>query len=131
MTTQRLAFPTAIAFILGLMLPSDALAHGGGLNSEGCHNNRRTGDYHCHRSPSPAYRDHAPVRRSYSARAAFRRSVPCPATGRVSGSCPGWEVDHIIPLACAGPDHPRNMQWLTREENRRKGDLGCSRLSAS
>jgi hypothetical protein len=25
-------------------------AHGGGLNSEGCHNNRKTGDYHCHRN---------------------------------------------------------------------------------
>jgi hypothetical protein len=28
-----------------------AHAHGGGLNSEGCHNNRKTGDYHCHRPP--------------------------------------------------------------------------------
>jgi len=28
-----------------------ALAHGGGLNAEGCHNNRKTGDYHCHRAP--------------------------------------------------------------------------------
>ena len=26
-----------------------ARAHGGGLNKEGCHNNRQTGDYHCHR----------------------------------------------------------------------------------
>ena len=25
-----------------------AVAHPGGLNSEGCHNNRKTGDYHCH-----------------------------------------------------------------------------------
>ena len=23
-------------------------AHGGGLNAEGCHHNRSTGDYHCH-----------------------------------------------------------------------------------
>ena len=30
-----------------------AFAHGGGLNAEGCHNNRKTGDYHCHRSSSP------------------------------------------------------------------------------
>lgn len=30
-----------------------ALAHPGGLNAEGCHNNRKTGDYHCHRAPSP------------------------------------------------------------------------------
>lgn len=29
-----------------------ASAHGGGLNAEGCHNNRKTGDYHCHRAPT-------------------------------------------------------------------------------
>ena len=28
---------------------SPAEAHPGGLNAEGCHNNRKTGDYHCHR----------------------------------------------------------------------------------
>lgn len=26
-----------------------AAAHPGGLNSEGCHNNRKTNGYHCHR----------------------------------------------------------------------------------
>ena len=26
-----------------------AFAHGGGLNKDGCHTNRKTGDYHCHR----------------------------------------------------------------------------------
>jgi len=31
------------------MLASVANAHGGGLNKDGCHNNRKTGDYHCHR----------------------------------------------------------------------------------
>lgn len=29
-----------------------ALAHPGGLNAEGCHTNRTTGEYHCHRAPS-------------------------------------------------------------------------------
>ncbi len=28
-----------------------AAAHGGGLNAQGCHNDRRNGGYHCHRSP--------------------------------------------------------------------------------
>lgn len=32
---------------------SPAAAHPGGLNAEGCHNNRRTGDYHCHRNNTP------------------------------------------------------------------------------
>lgn len=26
-----------------------SLAHGGGLNAQGCHNDRRNGGYHCHR----------------------------------------------------------------------------------
>ncbi len=30
------------------------LAHSGGLNAEGCHNDRKNGGYHCHRGPSPA-----------------------------------------------------------------------------
>ncbi len=28
-------------------------AHGGGLNKDGCHNDRKNGGYHCHRSPTP------------------------------------------------------------------------------
>ena len=32
-----------------LLCHLEAAAHGGGLNKEGCHNNRKTGDYHCHR----------------------------------------------------------------------------------
>jgi hypothetical protein len=37
-------------FLLPFGLP--AAAHPGGLNSEGCHNNRKTGGYHCHRGSS-------------------------------------------------------------------------------
>jgi hypothetical protein len=42
-----------VSFVLlsvGLMAASEAFAHGGGLNAQGCHNNRKTGDYHCHRT---------------------------------------------------------------------------------
>ena len=35
-----------------LLLINLAFAHSGGLNSEGCHNNKKTGEYHCHRSNS-------------------------------------------------------------------------------
>ncbi|WP_371133041.1 excalibur calcium-binding domain-containing protein [Hydrogenophaga sp.] len=40
----------ASTILLTLALPGAAWSHGGGLNAEGCHNNRKTGDYHCHRS---------------------------------------------------------------------------------
>ena len=35
-------------------VPSRVAAHPGGLNSEGCHTNRKIGEYHCHRSGTPA-----------------------------------------------------------------------------
>ncbi len=41
----------------------------------------------------------------------------------------GFEVDHIIPLSIGGRHHISNLQYLTKEENRKKGtkidtDLG-------
>ena len=41
---------TIAALALAAFAPAPVLAHSGGLNAEGCHNNRKTGDYHCHRS---------------------------------------------------------------------------------
>lgn len=39
--------------LLTIVFVDFAVAHGGRLNSQGCHNNRKTGGYHCHRgSPS-------------------------------------------------------------------------------
>ena len=46
-------FALTVAALLSLNLPSrPAQAHPGGLNAEGCHNNRKTGGYHCHRGNS-------------------------------------------------------------------------------
>ena len=41
----------ALGVMFGLMLPlQQATAHGGGLDSSGCHNETATGGYHCHRN---------------------------------------------------------------------------------
>lgn len=48
----------ALLAVAGLFVIADvpqAAAHPGGLNAQGCHNNRQTGEYHCHRAqPAPA-----------------------------------------------------------------------------
>lgn len=58
-------------------------------------------------------RDRAEVR-------AFRLEHPCPATGRTRGACPGYQVDHTIPLCAGGPDKRENMFWLSIEDHKFK-----------
>jgi hypothetical protein len=51
--------------------------------------------------------------RSEATRRAFQRQHPCPSTHLKTGSCPGWIMDHVVPLCAGGPDTPENMQWQT------------------
>lgn len=52
------------------------------------------------------------IARSKSVLREFRRLHPCPATGKSTGACPGWSLDHVVPLACGGCDAVSNLQWL-------------------
>jgi 5-methylcytosine-specific restriction endonuclease McrA len=58
--------------------------------------------------------------RNPKAVASFRKLKPCPSTRKTQGACPGYEIDHIVPLAAGGADAPHNMQWLTRQQHRAK-----------
>jgi hypothetical protein len=51
--------------------------------------------------------------RSPAAKDAFKRACPCPSTESSNGSCPGYVIDHVTPLACGGHDTPNNMAWQT------------------
>lgn len=55
-------------------------------------------------------RSRAPVR-------AFVDAVPCPSTGLTGGKCPGYVVDHVVPLCAGGADDPANMQWQARADS--------------
>lgn len=64
---------------------------------------------------------------------AFRATHPCPATGKTAGTCPGWVVDHGVPLCASGADAPWNMHWQTLAESRLKDAQEralCARLKA-
>lgn len=69
--------------------------------------------------------------RSTAVRHAFVKANPCPATDRARLPCPGYIIDHVIPLCAGGPDKPSNMQWQTvseakakdREENRQCAEI--------
>jgi hypothetical protein len=53
--------------------------------------------------------------RGHAAKAEFRKIHPCPSTHLTQGACPGWQVDHVIPLASCGCDIVENLQWLKVE----------------
>lgn len=61
--------------------------------------------------------------RSTVERHAFVKEHPCPATGRPRLPCPGYQIDHAIPLCAGGPDLRSNMQWLTIEAHKAKTKL--------
>lgn len=51
--------------------------------------------------------------RSRAAAHDFQRQHPCPATASARGPCPGYVIDHLVPLCAGGADMPSNMQWQT------------------
>ena len=76
-------------------------------------------------APAPSapaiHRDaHGRIERSGAARAAFKREHPCPATQQPVGPCPGFVIDHVVPLKRGGADAPSNMQWQTVDEAKAK-----------
>lgn len=62
----------------------------------------------------------ARIERSAAEVLAFKRHNPCPVTGLARGACPGWQVDHTVPLCAGGEDKASNMAWLTVEDHRWK-----------
>lgn len=59
---------------------------------------------------------------------AFRLLYACPVTGSRYGACPGWSVDHVIPLDCGGMDAVFNMQWLPNQIKSQRGEFSKDRF---
>src|SRR5206468_6412340 len=80
--------------------------------------------FHSHtptRTALSATRDsHGRIKRSEVAKRDFERHHTCPSTGKTSSACPGYVIDHVVPLKRGGADAPGNMQWQTKDAAKAK-----------
>jgi hypothetical protein len=92
-----------LPFVAGVSLPVPATAHPGGLDSQGCHHNRKTGGYHCHRGPASQ-----PAKaRSYAL-----------SSGREFANCSQARAAGAAPVRIGDPGYGRHLD--------RDGDgVGC------
>ena len=104
-----------IAFFAAL--PMQAIGHGGGLDSLGCHHNRKDGSYHCHRGPMAG---HSFGAKSEAERALRSNSGPLPPGSPATSedreaSAPGVAVPYDRGLYRHWIDEDRDCQ-NTRQE---------------
>lgn len=72
-----------IVLALAFGIDAPLLSHPGGLAADGCHNDRRNGGRHCHRSAAAP----APAHGAFSARRSGSAFVNCTAA-RAAGAAP-------------------------------------------
>jgi hypothetical protein len=79
--------PSIVAIVFASIAASvptiPAAAHPGGLNAEGCHNNRKTGGYHCHRGSSAS-----PSSAMQAVSSSSRREFANCSQARAAGAAP-------------------------------------------
>lgn len=100
---------TTLAVSALLLAPITVAAHPGGLNSEGCHNNRKTGDYHCHRAGGGS------TKKGGSSQP---RALRSPSTGGAYANCAAARAAGAAPVRRGDPGYGPHLD--------RDGDgIGC------
>ena len=122
--------PLVRLFVLTLMLslPEAIRAHGGGVNSEGCHTQKSTGEYHCHSAVILAPKFN---RQDFG----FDSYKPSTTTGFYTQTvCEEIHIDHVVSLKDAFESGARNwskerkVEFANDRENHRPA---CSFVNMS
>jgi 5-methylcytosine-specific restriction endonuclease McrA len=115
-----------------------AFSHGGGLNSEGCHNEKKTGGYHCHRSSGNQNNrvTQSPVSSAYN-RLDFKYKSyrPTELIGYYTGiTCSSINIDHLVSLkdAFESGAHLWPIELKNQFANDRENHVpACSKINSS
>jgi len=91
--------PSIVALLVSSLSVSapimPAHAHPGGLNADGCHTNRKTGEYHCHRGAG------APVR--------AQQAVGALSPTRAFRNCTEARAAGAAPIRAGQPGYSRKL----------------------
>ena len=60
------------------------------------------------------------IHRDKAAIRLFKHQHPCPTNNLKDAPCPGYVIDHVVPLCACGKDLASNMQWQTIAEGKKK-----------
>ena len=131
-----------LLIFISIVCSGPAGAHGGGLNSDGCHKDLKKGHYHCHRNyhrnsntPDTEARDEPPRHTRYSRDLYSYRSYPTNiSTGFYTGmKCP-TNTDHVVSLKDA--HESGGFNWSSSKRARFANDKSnhvpsCKRINSS
>ena len=84
-----------------LVITELATSHGGGLNPDGCHNETKTGGYHCHRSTNAQNTEQGKTNSGIYRRSDFNYRSYKPSTSigfYTSQTCSSMNIDHLVSL---------------------------------
>ncbi|HZF44718.1 MAG TPA: excalibur calcium-binding domain-containing protein [Sphingomonadaceae bacterium] len=85
---RLIALPLAFIALASFIVPASvAWAHPGGLDASGCHTNRKTGEYHCHRATTTPKSPPRQASTGASSRSAGTYYANC-AQARAAGAAP-------------------------------------------
>ncbi|WP_370690230.1 excalibur calcium-binding domain-containing protein [Phenylobacterium sp.] len=105
---------SAVGLMWAVCLPTSTLAHSGGLNAEGCHNDRKNGGYHCHRSGS------SPARALSGSGGSDTRTQRSRPAGGAYANCAAARAAGAAPVRRGQPGYGPHLD--------RDGDgVGCER----
>lgn len=111
---QRLRIALAM---LALILSGSAQSHSGGLDKNGCHTNRRTGDYHCHRGTPPPPAHKPPAGRTAPSRLTTSQRL-APATAQPFRNCDEARAAGAAPVRRGDPGYGSHL-------DRDNDGIGC------
>jgi len=129
---SRLSGFICFALILTLIVPTAALPHGGGLDANGGHYNRKTGEYHYHqkRTANPPARETTTYRPSESSSSAPSQNTrPSSLTSQIREQRINEYFrnanENVGALSCNQVMHDRNVSESVKQYVKRRDGNKC------